>query len=210
MKDKKIAGEAGSDVGQTSKKDQTKEAEHSKLKSELEGLKKDIERLNKLVDEKQAKIDELNKKSNQVLSTASYYKTESENIKKDFERYKERNKNIEIDARQKACEGTIKKLLPILDNFESAISALTDPDIIKGFAMIYQSLTAVIIELGAVRFGEVGEQLDPERHNCISTEPATEPEQEGKVAKIYQKGYMFEGTNTVIRPATVSVYKANL
>lgn len=216
MKDKKIADEADLNTKQNPKKEQAKGAEHEQknehenLKLELDKLKKELEKLNKLVDEKQAKIDELNKKSNQVLSTASYYKSESENIKKDFERYKERNKNIEQDAKQKASEGTIKKLLPILDNFESAISALSDPDIIKGFAMIYQSITAVIQELGAVRFGEVGEDMNPERHNCISAEPATDKKLDGKVAKIYQKGYMFEGTNTVIRPATVSVYKADL
>ena len=54
-----------------------------------------------------------------------------------------------------------------------------------------------------------GLELNPELHNCISTEETTDESLDGVVATVYQKGYMFAETNKVVRPATVSVYKYN-
>lgn len=211
MKDKKnIASDAENESKSEKKKsDFDYEKQLAKLEGELDELEDKYDKAQKLIDEKQKEIDELKNKSNQVLSTAAYYKSEAENIKKDFERFKERNKNIESDAKLKASEVVAKKLLPILDNFESAIATVS-PEIMKGFAMIYQSMLGVLSELGATPFGAVGEVLNGELHNCISTEATETAELDGTISKIYQKGYKFEGTDIVIRPATVSVYKANL
>ena len=50
-------------------------------------------------------------------------------------------------------------------------------------------------------------ELDPEFHNCITTESTEDDELDGKIASVYQKGYKFKETNKAIRVATVSVYK---
>ncbi len=151
-------------------------------------------------------LKEQTTKANQYLSTASYYKNESETAKKDFERFKERNKNIEAEAIVNANEKMVKQLLPILDNFDQAI-AHVDSEIMKGFSMIYVSLVNCIADLGVVEIETEGE-LNPEFHNCISTEPTEDASLDGTIASIYQKGYKFAESNKVVRPATVSVYKA--
>ena len=140
------------------------------------------------------------------MSTASYYKNELDNQKKDFDRYKERNKNFEAEAKVQANENFAKKLLPILDNFDQAIQHV-DSEVMKGFAMIYASLANVLTDIGIVEIKASGEKLNPEYHNCISTEETETPELEDTVANVFQKGYMFAETKKVVRPATVSVYK---
>ena len=144
--------------------------------------------------------------TSQYLNTASYYKNEAENCKKDLERFKERNKNIENDAKLKANETVAQKILPIIDNFDQAISHV-DASVMKGFSMIYQSLLNVLSDLGLQEIHCSGEVLNGEYHNCISTEPTDDEKLDGKVASVYQKGYMFADTKKVVRPATVSVYK---
>ena len=144
-------------------------------------------------------------KANQYLSTASYYKNEAESQKKDFERYKERNKNILNDAVVEANEKIAKKLLPIIDNFDQAM-AHTTSDVMKGFEMIYSSLVACLKDMNIVEIEAVGE-LNPEYHNCITTEPTDDDALVDTIAMVYQKGYKFADTNKVVRPATVSVYK---
>lgn len=178
-------------------------------KQEYEHLKAEVEKTQKAFNEYEKTVKQLQDKALQISNTAAYYKNESEGIKKDFERYKERNKNIEGDAKIKANESVAKKLLPILDNFESAFSQVS-PEIMRGFSMIYASLKSVLGDLGVVEYGDINDEMNPELYNCISTDKAPDENSDGKISKIYQKGYKFEGTDTVIRPATVSVYKSNL
>ena len=144
-------------------------------------------------------------KANQYLSTASYYKNEADTQKKDFERYKERNKNILNDAVVEANEKIAKKLLPIIDNFDQAM-AHTSQEVMKGFEMIYSSLIACLTDMKIVEIETEGE-LNPEYHNCISTEATEDESLDGTIAVVYQKGYKFADTNKVVRPATVSIYK---
>lgn len=155
----------------------------------------------------QKEVDESKKLASQYLSTASYYKTQAEDNKKDFERFKERNKNIESEAIVKANESVAKKILPIIDNFDQAMAHVADAEILKGFAMIYSSLISTLSDIGVVEIVCKNEELNPELHNCISTEETENNELDGHIANVYQKGYMFAETNNVIRPATVSVYK---
>ena len=175
---------------------------HEHHKGKCKELEAKIELLEKQVEE--------NKKlASQYLSTASYYKTQAEDNKKDFERFKERNKNIEVEANAKANETVAKKILPVIDNFDQAIAHITDAEIIKGFSMIYSSLVSVLADIGVQEIKcKKGDELNPEQHNCISTEETDNEELNDKIATVYQKGYMFAESKKVIRPATVSVYKA--
>ena len=181
------------------KNKQDKNCKSKDLEEKLEKLEHELELANKTIDEQKSTI-------NNYLATASYYKNEVDNQKKDFERYKERNKNILDEAGLKANENIAKKLLPIIDNFDQAI-AHVEPEVMKGFAMIYGSLINVLTDLGIVEIKTIDEKLNPELHNCISTEETENTELDDVIANVYQKGYMFENSNKVVRPATVSVYK---
>ena len=184
---------------------QEEEKKEKKNKVSEKELLKQISELEQALEKTNEQLKEQQTKANQYLSTASYYKNEAESTKKDFERFKERNKNIEADATVKAKETTATKLLPIIDNFDQAIAHL-DSEVMKGFSMIYSSLVACVSDLGISEIETNGE-LDPEFHNCISTEPTEDESLDGTIACVYQKGYKFAETNKVVRPATVSVYK---
>ena len=178
----------------------------SKNSERIKELESQVTKLLDALKTTKSELDETKTKANQYLQTASYYKNESESQKKDFERYKERNKNIESDAITKANESVAKKLLPIIDNFDQAIGHC-DPEVMKGFTMIYSSFVGTLADLGVKEISCKNEDLNPEFHNCISTEPTEDETLDGKIASVYQKGYMFAESQKVIRAATVSVYK---
>lgn len=180
---------------------QEKHCKHKEFEEKIEALTKELDTAKKTIDEQKTTISN-------YLATASYYKNEVDNQKKDFDRYKERNKNILDEAKVQANEKIAKMLLPIIDNFDQAISKV-EPEVMKGFAMIYGSLMNVISELGIAEIKTAGEKLNPEFHNCISTEETDDETKDDEIANVYQKGYVFTETNKVIRPATVSVYKLN-
>lgn len=176
-----------------------KHCARKELEEKIENLTKELDTAKKTIEEQKSTISN-------YLATASYYKNEVDNQKKDFDRYKERNKNILTEAKSQASEDVVKKLLPIIDNFDQAI-AHVEPEVMKGFAMIYGSLTNVVSDLGVVEIKTKDEKLNPELHNCISTEECDDESKDDIIANVYQKGYMFAESNKVIRPATVSVYK---
>ncbi len=168
------------------------EAEINSLEEEISNLKSELE------NEK--------KTSSSYLSTASYYKSQADSNKKDLERFKERNKDIESQAKTKANESVAKKILPVIDSFDQAMLQL-DSEIMKGFSMIYSSLLGILADLGATEIVCKNEKLNPEFHNCINTEETEDENLDGIISKVYQKGYKFADTGEVIRTATVSVYK---
>ena len=180
--------------------------EAKELKKKNEELEAKLKKKEEEIAQLKRNFDELNTKAAQYLNTASYYKNQAEETKRDFDRHKERNKGIETEANNKAKEMVIKKLLPIIDDFNHAASSVT-PEVMKGFVMIYSSMTSLITELGAVEIKSKGEDLDPEKHNCIDTTETDDESLDGKIANVYQKGYSFGDGGAVIRPATVSVYK---
>ncbi len=167
--------------------------------------KSEANKLEEKITKLETELNETIKKANQYLSTASYYKNEVETQKKDFDRYKERNKNILNDAVSEANEKTAKKLLPIIDNFDQAMSHL-DSEVKKGFSMIYSSLVACLADLDVIEIQTDG-QLNPEYHDCINTEATDDASLDDTIATVYKKGYKLNSTNKTIRPATVSIYK---
>ncbi len=188
-----------------------KEKEHKCCKHNSSDCKEHEQKLieqEEIIAKLQAESEENKIKAAQYLNTASYYKNEAETCKKDFERFKERNKNIESEAKKNASEVVAKKLLPILDNFDQAISQV-DAEVMRGFVMIYSSLQNVLSELGLVEIVCKNEKLNPELHNCISAETTEKEELDGIIAQVYQKGYKFAESNEIVRPSTVSVYKFN-
>lgn len=105
-------------------------------------------------------------------------------------------------------ESLILKLLPIVDNFERAIS-LDDRDLtdelskfLSGFKMIYTNLLSILNELDVKEIECKGLEFDPTKMEAVLTDsdknlPA------GVVIEVLQKGYTYK--DKVIRVAMVKV-----
>ncbi len=119
-------------------------------------------------------------------------------------------KRVEAERAQFAAEATalfIRKLLPILDDFERALQTLPDNlrhlTWVEGIALIYRKLQ-LALESEGVRPIEVkpGDPFDPMRHEAVLYEPA-EGFEEGQIVEELQKGYQLG--ERVLRPTLVKV-----
>jgi len=97
-----------------------------------------------------------------------------------------------------ANQGLITKLLEILDDLEKAQEHLKD----DGLQIIIDKLKNVLNNSGLEEISVENCDFNPETMEVIQTENG---EDEHKVAKILQKGYILNGR--VIRPAKVSVWQ---
>jgi molecular chaperone GrpE len=127
----------------------------------------------------------------------------------DFENFKKRAARDRDDAARNASEYLIKKLLPVLDNFEMALAASQNqagaPESLQtGVAMIQQQLRSALLDSGVEEVDATGKVFDPNWHEAVSQQESAEVP-EGHVLQQLRKGYKLR--DRLIRPATVVVAK---
>jgi molecular chaperone GrpE len=126
----------------------------------------------------------------------------------DFDNFKKRAAREKQDAIKFANEGLLQKLIPVLDNFDMALSAAqaaqgdSAESLQTGISMIYQQLKNAASEAGLEEVDAAGKVFDPNLHEAVSQkESADIPE--GNVLQQLRKGYKLR--ERLLRPASVIV-----
>jgi molecular chaperone GrpE len=139
---------------------------------------------------------------------AESYLDDLRRLQADFDNYRKRTLREQTARAASASQALVARLLPVLDNFELAVSSAEqsrDFDrMLKGVEMVFGELREVLESEGLVRIEAEGKPFDPERHEAVIAveEEDTEP---GMVVDIVRAGYELRGK--VLRPAMVKVAK---
>ena len=101
-------------------------------------------------------------------------------------------------------EELIKSLLPIIDNFERALSLENEDNkqFLDGFKMIYRKLVEILDNKNVKVIDEKDVEFDPSIHQAVATE-TVEGVEANKVLDVLQKGYIYK--DKLLRPAMVKV-----
>ena len=120
-----------------------------------------------------------------------------------FRKRTDREKSQMFDA---GASTMIEKLLPVIDDMERGLAAMTDAEketaFAKGIEMIYKKLCTILNDNGITAIEAVGKEFDPNFHNAVMQMPSEEYES-GFVVQELQKGYMYK--EKVIRHSMVMV-----
>ena len=112
------------------------------------------------------------------------------------------------DAIRYANESLIEELLPTMDSFEMAISAVRNSDdnsidsLKTGIEMVYTQLKRTLQEIGVTEIDATGQAFDPSQHEAMSRKKTDEAE-EGTVLEQTRKGYRLR--DRLLRAASVVV-----
>ena len=109
------------------------------------------------------------------------------------------------NARKFALEQFIRELLPVIDNFERALTAAEATSAVhEGLDLSMKLLLGVLQKAGIEVVDPIGEPFDPTYHEAMATidNPDAEP---GSVTEVVQKGYVLNGR--LLRAAMVLVAK---
>lgn len=122
----------------------------------------------------------------------------------DFENFRRRMEKEKTEFRRYAVADTIRELLPVLDNFERALSVSSPSveDFGTGIEMIARQLADVLERTGLQTLDPTGEPFDPLFHEAIARVESDEIEP-NSVVDVLQKGYMLH--DRLLRPAMVRV-----
>lgn len=150
--------------------------------------------------------------SNEVLKLRTERDQMFERLARATAEFKNSQKRLESDFDQRmqyANTSLIKSLLPVIDNFERAlsqdVSKVAPASILKGMQIVHDQLMSVLQQQRVEEIApQAGEPFDPTRHEALMQQPSdqyTEP----TVTQLMQKGYALQGRT--LRPAQVAVSK---
>jgi molecular chaperone GrpE len=110
------------------------------------------------------------------------------------------------EAYQRANLETVKKLLPLLDDFERALDRVpervaADPWF-EGIQLVQRKLQMLLEGMNVERIEALGQPFDPNFHEALALRPSDEHES-GTVIEELQPGYKVG--DRVIRPSLVNV-----
>ena len=164
--------------------DSEKAEEGSEEKKKFFGKKKK--------DKKEEKIEELTDKLTRQMA-------EFDNFRKRTE--KEKSQMYEVGAKD-----IIEKILPVVDNFERGLAAVTEEEkenaFVQGMEKVYKQLMTTLEGIEVKPIEAVGKEFDPNFHNAVMH---VEDENLGEniVAEEFQKGYLYR--DSVVRHSMVKV-----
>ena len=144
------------------------------------GKKKQAAEIKKLKEQMKAQEDQL-----------SEYRDRYARLAAEFENYKKRTAR-EMDNRYSDAKCDVMKgILPVIDNFERAITVETEEACKayrQGVELIYKQLSDLLAAAGVEEIPSLGEEFNPELHNAVMHE---ENEEAGtnEIVEVFVKGY---------------------
>ena len=128
-------------------------------------------------------------------------------LQADYDNFRRRTRQEKEEFYKYASEKLINTLLPVLDNFELALSAEGDTieNFKSGVQMIYKQLLDALATEGVAPIPAVGEQFDPLKHEAV-LRAESEEHPDNTIVQELRRGYFLK--DKVIRPSMVKVVKS--
>tara|TARA_Y100001980_G_C14416310_1_gene208511 strand:- start:228 stop:761 length:534 start_codon:yes stop_codon:yes gene_type:complete len=155
-------------------------------KSELK--KKKVSRTKKTVKSDHSKLLE------EIKESLENEKDKYLRLFAEFENFKKRTSKERIELFKTAGQDVITSLLPVLDDFDRAITQLNEKKSGKkdfeGFILIKNKFLEIMKSNGLIDIEtQIGDNFDAEVHEAISQIPTNEKNQKGKIIDVIEKGF---------------------
>ncbi len=125
-------------------------------------------------------------------------------LQAEFENYKKRAAKEMQAFAEHSNQRFISTMLPIVDDLRKASDTIKDKEAANGVKMIFNNLMETLRNDGLEEVGEVGDDFDPFKHECVSQVTSDEMDT-NKIAEVVQKGYVYK--SKVLRPSKVIVVR---
>lgn len=131
---------------------------------------------------------------------ADEYLCMAQRLQADFDNYRKRVQKENEEFRKAAADGMVRDLLPLIDDIDRALAAVTAEDELSaGFKAVRKNLMKMLESRGLEEIPTDG-MFDPEVHEALCVVEGTE---DGRIDQVFQRGYTMDGR--IIRFAKVTV-----
>lgn len=166
-------------------------AEKSDNASDAQGAEETVD-INNKKDQKDAVIEDLKDRLKRQMA--------------EFDNYRKRTDKEKSAMFEMGASDVVKKLLPIVDNFERGFKSVTEEELqtpfAKGMDMVYKQTIKMLEDLQVKPIEAVGSEFNPEFHNAVMH---VEDDSQGEniIVEEFEKGYTYR--DVVIRHSMVKV-----
>ena len=166
-------------------------AEKSDNASDAQGAEETFD-INNKKDQKDAVIEDLQDRLKRQMA--------------EFDNYRKRTDKEKSAMFEMGASDVVKKLLPIVDNFERGFKSVTEEELqtpfAKGMDMVYKQTIKMLEDLQVKPIEAVGSEFNPEFHNAVMH---VEDDSQGEniIVEEFEKGYTYR--DVVIRHSMVKV-----
>lgn len=132
------------------------------------------------------KLADLEQKYNELND--SYLRLNAE-----FDNYRKRTLKEKAELLTLGGEKVLVDILPVADDFERALDNISKTDdkeaIVEGIELIYNKFVNFLSKHGVKEIESLDQPFDVDKHEAVTTIPASDPEQKNKIVDCIQKGY---------------------
>ena len=172
-------------------------------------LAADANKIREERDELQKKLADVENQIEAAKKEASEATERMLRLQADWENYRRRTAAERLAEKERAAEGLVTSLLPVIDDIERAIehAGVADGDtqfqqFVDGVSAVHAKMLGVLAKEGVEPVDPAGEAFDPLAHQAVGRVEDKDAYDE-TVAQVYQKGYRMG--DKVIRSAMVTV-----
>ncbi len=158
-------------------------------------------------EEKGQESDNSDKKDEDFEAKLAELQDKYLRLSAEFDNYRKRTLKERIELTKSAGENILVGLLPVMDDFDRAISLMekvSDCEAMKeGIDLIYGKMKDFLKQQGVKEIEAMGKDFDTDLHEAVTKIPAAEKKKKGKVVDVIQKGYYLN--DKIIRYSKVVV-----
>ena len=176
------------------KVEETKESEADDAE-EPEVVEAEVEDVPEVPDTPESVVSEAINADERVVELTNDIKR----VQAEYSNYRKRVERDRVAVREVATAQVIGELLPILDDIGRARE---HEELTGGFKAVAESLEATATKLGLEKYGEQGDEFDPNVHEALTLVPVPNISVQS-VIEVFQPGYRIG--ERVLRPARVVV-----
>jgi len=183
------------------KKKEMENKEQSELKEESEEIK-DEDKTSSSTEEETKEENKIAELEKEVAELKDRFLRKAA----EFENYKRRNENDQLNLIKYAAESFIIKLLPVIDDFERSLehidTAKNNEALKEGIKLVYDKLMKVLDDQGVKKIDSVGKPFDVHYHEALLQRKDDKVEPHTVLEEV-EKGYLYK--DRVIRHSKVIV-----
>ena len=165
---------------------------------------------NDMLEEESDILKSKNEKIEELEKQIEEYKDKVLRKAAEFENYKRRTENDQLNLLKYAAENFIIKLLPSIDDFERSLQHMENAkdleSIKKGIHLVYDKMMKVFEDQGVTKINAVGEPFDVNFHEALMQRKDDSVPSHTVLDEI-EKGYIYK--DKVIRHSKVVVSEEN-
>ncbi len=182
--------DAETSAGEAAQEEASEDADEADVKEDK--FFKKSKKTDKKNDKLQERIEELEDKVKRQMA--------------EFDNFRKRTEKEKTAMFETGAKSVIEKILPVVDNFERGLAAISEEEketpFAEGMNMVYKQLLTELEKLDVKPIEAVGKEFNPDFHNAVMQVESEEYES-GFIAQELQKGYTYR--DSVVRHSMVAV-----